>query len=172
MNWRLRPATAEDASALSLVACATFLETYAGIVSAADMLHHCATRCSPEHFGRWAADPDVAVTLAEHVDGAAPLGFTALTPPDFPIAFGPGTIELRRIYVLTTAHGSGLGPALMDHAIEDARALGKTQLALGVHPGNGRARAFYERHGFRIVGERRFQVGEALFTDPVYARVI
>ena len=170
MEWRLRRAAATDADALALVAGATFLETYAGIISAADMVRHCKTRCSADHFARWADDPQVVTTLAEHAHGAAPIGFTALTPPDFPIDLGPGTIELRRIYVLAAAHGSGLGAALMARAVDDARALGRTRLTLGVHPGNARARTFYERHGFRVVGERRFQVGDALFTDPVYAR--
>jgi ribosomal protein S18 acetylase RimI-like enzyme len=172
MNWRLRRAEAGDEAALALVAAATFLETYAGIVSRDDMLAHCATKCLASHFAAWLGRADHLVSLSEHPDGGAPLGFTALTPPDFPIAFGPETIELRRIYVLATAHGSGLGKALMDRAVADARALGRTRLALGVHPGNARARAFYERNGFRIVGERRFQVGGALFTDPVYARSI
>jgi ribosomal protein S18 acetylase RimI-like enzyme len=172
MEWRLRRAGADDADALALVAAATFLETYIGIVSGPDMVRHCATRCSPDHFRRWAADPGTVVSLAEHAEGAAPIGFTALTVPDFPIAFGPETIELRRIYALAAAHGSGLGPALLEQALDDARALGGTQVALGVHPGNGRARAFYERHGFRVVGERIFRVGEAAFVDPVYARAV
>ena len=171
-KWRLRRAEAGDEAALSLVAAATFLETYAGVVPRDDMLAHIDGKCSPAFFAGWIARADHPLTIAEHPDGCAPIGFTALAPPDFPVAFGPETIELRRIYVLATAHGSGLGAALMARAIEDARGLGGTQLALGVHPGNARARAFYERHGFRIVGERRFQVGTALFTDPVYARDI
>ena len=171
-GWRLRRAEAGDEAALWLVAAATFLETYAGVVPRDDMLAHVEGKCSAEFFAGWIASADHPLTIAEHPDGGAPVGFTALTPPDFPVAFGPETIELRRIYVLAPAHGSGLGPALIDRAIKDARALGRTQIALGVHPGNARARAFYERHGFRIVGERRFQVGTALFTDPVYAREI
>lgn len=170
MNWRLRRAEPGDEPALSLVAAATFLETYAGVVPRDDMVAHCATKCSAAYFAEWLGRADHVVTLCEHPDGAAPLGFAALTPPDFPIAFGPETIELRRIYVLATAHGSGLGAALMERAVADARTLGRTRLALGVHPGNARARAFYERHGFRVVGERKFQVGGATFTDPVYAR--
>ena len=169
MQWRLRGAEPGDESALSLVAVATFLETYAGIVPRDDMIAHCETKCSPAYFADWLGHADHVVTLCEHPHGEAPLGFAALTPPDFPIDFGPETIELRRIYVLATAQGSGLGAALMERAIADARAIGRTRLALGVHPGNARARAFYERHGFRIVGERTFEVGASRFTDPVSA---
>ncbi len=35
MSWRLRQAGAADAAALSLVASATFLETYAGLIEGA-----------------------------------------------------------------------------------------------------------------------------------------
>ena len=170
MDWRLRRAEPGDEPALALVAAATFLQTYAGVVSRRNMLAHCQGKCSPEYFSPWLLSPEHIVTLAEHLEGDAPLGFTALTPPDFPIVFGPETIELRRIYILAATQGAGLGPALMERAMEDARALGKSRLALGVHPGNTRARAFYERHGFTIVGRRRFQVGDAVFDDPVYAR--
>lgn len=173
MEWRLRRAEPADAAALALVAAATFLETYAGEISAEDMVAHCADKCAAALFARWAASPDHLLTIAEHAGSGAPLGYAALTPPELPPNLltwgGPGLIELRRIYGLLPAIGGGLGPALIAQAIADARALGKTRLALGVNPRNARARAFYERHGFRIVGEREFRVGAMRFVDPVYA---
>ena len=42
-------------------------------------------------------------------------------------------------------------------------------MLLGVYPGNARARRFYERHGFRVIGERVFTVGGQRLLDPVYA---
>ena len=42
-------------------------------------------------------------------------------------------------------------------------------MLLGTHPENTRAQRFYEREGFALVGRRRFQVGERVFDDPVYA---
>ena len=47
---------------------------------------------------------------------------------------------------------------------------GCARVLLGVHPGNTRARRFYERHGFEVIGERVFQVGTQRITDPIYAR--
>lgn len=44
------------------------------------------------------------------------------------------------------------------------------RLLLGVFAGNARARAFYGRHGFRPVGERRFAVGDRAYDDVVLAR--
>lgn len=170
-DWHIRRATSADAAAVALVASAAFLQTYAGVLPGRDIVAHCLLNNSADRFARWAFDPDSVVTLAEHADGAAPVGYTVLTPPDFPIPTRPDDIELKRIYTLNMAHGTGLGPALMVRALADARALGRTRLLLGVHPGNARARRLYERHGLRVIGERVFQVGtgDLRMTDPVYA---
>lgn len=168
----LRRATAADADALALVAAATLLDTFAGILSGADLVAHCARHNTPAKFAAWADDPESVVTLAETANGGAPIGYSVLTAPDLPIAIAPGDIELRRIYTLSRLHGSGLGPELMERALADARALGKTRVLLGVYGGNARARAFYERQGFTVVGARQFLVGETLHDDAIYGRAI
>jgi ribosomal protein S18 acetylase RimI-like enzyme len=112
------------------------------------------------------------VTLAEYEPGEMPLGYTVLTAPDFPIETGAADIELRRIYLTKQAQGSGLGAALMTRALEDAAAHGRNRVLLGVWDQNTRARAFYERQGFEVIGTRQFMVGTTLHDDPVYARSV
>jgi len=167
-TWRLRRAVAEDAAALSLVASATFLETFAGLLAGTDIVAHCATKSSPAAFARWLADPASIVTLAEAAEGAAPLAYTVLTTPDLPIETHADDIELKRIYLLERAHGSGLAGELMACALADARALGKRRILLGVYGANHRAQRFYEKQGFVVVGTRQFQVGSALHDDLIY----
>ena len=169
-GWRLRRAGADDAPAVALIAAATFLETFAGILYGADIVAHVGAKSSTAMFADWAEAPNSVVTLAEHDTGAAPVGYSLLTSPDFPIETGPDDIELRRIYALSRFHGQGLGPALMERAISDARALGGERLLLGVLSRNDRARRFYERQGFALAGERRFLVGSSWFDDVIYAR--
>ena len=166
----LRRAVAEDAAALALVAGATLLDTFAGILSGRDLVAHCAANNTPAKFAAWADDPASVVMLAEAANGAAPVGYSVLTTPDLPVETGPDDIELRRIYTLSRLHGSGLGPVLMARALDDARAMGKKRVLLGVYGGNVRARAFYERQGFTVAGTRRFLVGETLHDDMIYAR--
>jgi len=43
---------------------------------------------------------------------------------------------------------------------------------LGVWGLNARARAFYERQHFSVIGTRPFRIGTTPYTDPVYAREI
>ncbi|WP_294274291.1 GNAT family N-acetyltransferase [uncultured Sphingomonas sp.] len=170
MEWRLRRAEPGDAPALSLVAAATFLETFAGTITGPDMVRHCTLNSSPARFDAWIADPACVATLAEHPDGAAPVGYTLLTSPDLPVETDARDIELRRIYTLSLTNGTGLGHRLMARAIDDARAMARRRLLLGVLGINERARAFYEREGFTLAGTRQFRVGETVFDDVIYAR--
>ncbi len=172
MRWRMRRAGPDDASALSLVASATFLETYVTELAGADIVAHCLKNTSVELFVRWTTDPTTIVTIAEHEPGHAPIGYTVLTAPDFPIDTRQTDIELRRIYILAQMQGTGLGKALMARACEDAAAIGRARVLLGVYEHNHRAHAFYDRQGFARIGERRFTVGAATYTDPVYARSV
>lgn len=172
MHWRLRRAAAGDADMLALVAGATFLEAFAGILSGRDIVDHCAAKSNAAVFAGWLADPASIVTLAEAEDGAAPIGYSVLTAVDLPVEDGGADIELRRIYTLSDTHGTGLGPALMVRAAADARTLGRTRLLLGVYGRNLRAHRFYEKQGFSRIGTRQFRVGATLHDDFVYARPI
>ena len=172
MIWRLRRAEPGDGPALSLVAAASFLETFAGIIAGSDMVRHCTLNSSPDKFETWIADAKSVATLAEHSDGAAPVGYTLLVPPDLPVPTDGHDIELRRIYALSLTRGTGLGHKLMARAIDDARAMGKRRMLLGVLGINAQARAFYEREGFTLAGERQFRVGDTVYDDVVYGRAL
>jgi ribosomal protein S18 acetylase RimI-like enzyme len=172
-NWRVRAAGPADADALSLVASATFLDTYAGSLDGSDMVAHCAANNRPEKFAAWINDPGDAVTIGEILPGFAPVGYAVLTSGiDLPVTFEHGDIELRRIYTLSRMRGSGLGPALMRQVIEDAARLSCRRILLGVWGENYRAHRFYERHGFTVVGTRQFKVGNVVHDDLVYARPV
>lgn len=172
MEWRLRRAEAADAAACSLVAGATFLEAFAGILDGADIVAHVAAKSAPASFLAWIADPVSVVTLAETDRGAAPLGYTVLTTPDLPVPAEAGDIELRRIYALLPTHGTGMAAALMERACADARAQGCRRILLGVYGGNHRAQRFYAKQGFTVVGERRFLVGSTWHDDLIFARAL
>ena len=168
----MRRASPQDAAALALVAGASFLETFASVLDGADIVAHCAANSSAAAFAKWLADPASAVGIAEHEVGRAPVGYTVLSAPDLPIPTSPSDIELKRIYTLGRTHGAGLGAALMHHALDAARALGRTRVLLGVYGGNTRAHRFYEKQGFTIAGARQFLVGRTLHDDLVYARTV
>ncbi|WP_419808222.1 GNAT family N-acetyltransferase [Sphingomonas sp.] len=168
--WSVRAARTYDAGALSLVAGASLLETFFGIIPAADLVAHATGKSGAAVFAGWIDDPASAVFYAGAAGTDAPVGYAVLTTPYFRSeVLRPGDTELRRIYTLAAMHGSGLGAALLDAAIGEVKSRGHARVLLGVHPDNRRARRFYERQGFVVVGERTFAVGTQRFTDPIYA---
>ena len=168
----IRPAGSADVAALSLVGQATFLETYAGVLDAADILAHCARQHDPEVYRSWlASSPRARAWLAEARVGRAPVGYAVVAESNLVIRDpAPGDLEVKRIYLLQRFHGTGTGRALMDTALGAARELGAGRVLLGVYGKNARAIAFYTRAGFRVVGERRFQVGHTQYDDLILAR--
>ena len=56
------------------------------------------------------------------------------------------------VYVAPSHRGTGLAGQLMEHAIDEARAMGLTQLELGVRGDDPIALRFYERNGFYPIG--------------------
>lgn len=166
----IRRCGAEDAERLAIVASATFLETYAGTIECDDILAHCAHQNAPQRYAAWLADERYVFWLAEAQSGRAPVGFSMLSPPDLSsVATYESDLELKRIYLLHRFHGGGHGAALMQAAIDEARARGAGRLLLGVYAENARALAFYARIGFVPIGERRFRVGDTEYYDHVLA---
>jgi ribosomal protein S18 acetylase RimI-like enzyme len=58
------------------------------------------------------------------------------------------------MWVAGHARGTGVADALVTAVLDDARSRGLVRVTLDVADGNGRARAFYERMGFRPTGRQ------------------
>lgn len=169
----LRPCANEDSGALALVAAATFLEAFAGILPGPAIVQHCARHHTPAAYARYLATPGVHAWLAVMRDGDAPVGYSMLTPPDLPVPdLVSGDLELKRIYLFSKFQGSGMGQQLMDVAIESARTTQAPRLLLGVYAGNSRAIRFYQRNGFEQVGVRTFTVGTLVCDDLILGRAL
>jgi ribosomal protein S18 acetylase RimI-like enzyme len=166
VEWTIRPAEAGDADALALVGAATFLETYAGAIDGEGLIAHCGEHHSAAAY-RCLLEAGARAWLVEMAPGAAPIGYALACAPELEQA-QPGDWELKRIYVLSRFHGTGLSAALLDAVI--AAAVGQERLLLGVKNDNHRALRFYRKHGFTEVGTRFFQVGAGRYDDLVLAR--
>ncbi|KAF5012367.1 hypothetical protein FDECE_1594 [Fusarium decemcellulare] len=81
-------------------------------------------------------------------------------------------VELQRIYVDPSAHGSGVGRAL-ERSIENmAREQGFKNLWLGVWEENTRALKAYDKWGYRRVGDHDFVVGSVVQTDYILLKAL
>ncbi|MFO7326440.1 MAG: GNAT family N-acetyltransferase [Pseudomonadota bacterium] len=168
----LRPAEQADADALALVGAATFLESYAHLLPASDILAHVARQHAPAVYRKYLEDPACRCWIAEHLPGRAPVGYLVATPPDLPLPDIDLALdwEIRRIYLLHRFQGLRLGRQLMEAALDAARAMGRRRVLLGVYSRNEAALRFYDRLGFTRVGTRSFRVGHNDYHDYILGR--
>jgi ribosomal protein S18 acetylase RimI-like enzyme len=82
-------------------------------------------------------------------DGARPVGIIGAFVHD------DGNWHVISMWVSPAARGTGVAGRLMDTVVGHLRAQGVPQVSLWVTDGNDRARAFYEKHGFRATGNRQ-----------------
>lgn len=61
---------------------------------------------------------------------------------------GNGIVKLRRMFVLHTLHGTGIGQKLLNTALSYSKQQGFTLMVLNTHPLMKRAHHFYEKNGF------------------------
>ena len=158
----IRRATVADAEALAAFGARTFFETFAKDNTAEDMQMHLASAWSPALQRAEILDSQFDTLLA--CDSAGRLaGFAQLRVGHAPAGVATvQPVELLRFYVDLPWQGQGVAGLLMQAARDQARARGARELWLGVWERNGRAQAFYRKHGFRQVGTQIFVVG----TDP------
>ena len=83
--------------------------------------------------------------------------------PDHGAEDGIGWISL--LYLKESYRSRGYGIQLLARAIFFYRALGRDRLQLHVAEENRIARAFYEREGFRVIGEQRAATGKLLLME-------
>jgi GNAT superfamily N-acetyltransferase len=94
----------------------------------------------------------VHLVVAEGASGL--LGYTGFGTSRDPDA-APGVGEVRTLFVHPSAWGSGVGHALLEHALAALRADGYLEATVWSFVANERANAFYEAHGMTRDGARR-----------------
>jgi diamine N-acetyltransferase len=167
----IRIAVAADAVALSELATATFPLACPPHTKPEAIADFISKNFAVTDFDGYLADPQRELFIAEQ-DGDA-IGYAMLIlgePTDenvkASITLHP-TCELSKLYVRPGHQGSGVSAALVDTAIQYARADRREGMWLGVNEENGRANAFYEKSGFAKVGVKQFRVGDRLEDDFV-----
>lgn len=158
-----------DADALAHVGAATFLATFAFDHPGKPLIEHLNAEHSPSYYADKLANPEIDIIIGETPLGA-PVGYVMMVPPGHPELQQDGDIELKRIYLLGPWQGGGNGRALLEQALIVAEKRAAKRVLLAVYESNARAVAFYERAGFKHIGETVFMVGETPFRDMVYAR--
>jgi ribosomal protein S18 acetylase RimI-like enzyme len=146
---QVRTARAQDAEGIARVHVDSWRETYAGLVPER-FFDEDAFQARREMWNRYLAldAPFGSLVVAERTDRVVGFAFAASSHvADAEKGHEPARdLHLFSIYLLNAEQGAGAGRALLEAAIGDQPA------QLWVARENSRARAFYERNGFRADG--------------------
>ncbi|MFD1871255.1 GNAT family N-acetyltransferase [Hymenobacter bucti] len=163
---KANPATAARLAALG---SQTFRETFAADNTPEDMAAFLAQTYGPDIQLAELQQPRHVFLLAE-MQGEL-VGFAKLWRDSaLGLAAGEpaaGRLEIKQLYVAEAWIGTGLGAALMRRVLDLAQAENCTALVLGVWERNERAKAFYQRLGFREIGEHTFTLGADVQRDLI-----
>lgn len=91
-------------------------------------------------------------------DGAEPIGFASFSLVE------PAKYKLHKIYILPGSQGKGAGRFVIEQVIKAIIRKGGTALKLNVNR-NNKARGFYERLGFIMIGEEDIDIGNGYFMN-------
>lgn len=163
----LRVATPSDAPLLTALGRRLFEDTFAPHNTPEDMAIYLAEAFGEAKQRAELLEPGATWWIAEDASGE-PAGYVRLRMG----AGHPGVqanrpAEVSRLYADRAHHGRGVGAALLARCIAEARRQGADVLWLGVWEHNVRAIAFYEKTGFRTVGEQAFTLGRDVQRDLV-----
>ncbi|CCQ16655.1 GNAT family acetyltransferase [Rhodococcus sp. AW25M09] len=168
----VRVATVADAHEVAQLAAQTFPLACPPGTRSEDIEHFISNVLSARNFEAYVADSARAVLVDETADSGL-IGYAMLvsgTPadPDIRAALSQHpTLEISKLYVRPTEHGSGAAARLISSALSHAREAGCTGAWLGVNQQNVRAQKFYAKHGFEVVGTKTFVVGVQTHDDYV-----
>jgi ribosomal protein S18 acetylase RimI-like enzyme len=165
---RRAAATDADARLLAALAARLFADAFGAMNDPEDLRLFMAKTYSPDLQLAELRDANRVAWIAES-DGKA-IGYAmARCGSRSPHVTARQPAELQRIYADRAFHGRGVGAALLEACIAQSRVWGCDVLWLGVWEQNPRGIAFYEKWGFRRVGEQRFLVGTDSQRDHVMA---
>ena len=165
----LRPATPNDASVLAQLHVAAWQWAYRGLVDA----DHLASLDPVTRTPIWAERLSSALARTVAAERAGRIvgyvTFGAAQDTDATPAVG----QVFAIYLDKSVQGTGVGRALMVHALQALAAEGRTEATLWVLETNTLARTFYERGGWRTDGATQEEhVGNTSLREVRYRRAL
>jgi ribosomal protein S18 acetylase RimI-like enzyme len=157
----LRAAVPADAPALAKLGKESFIAAFGHLYTPKDLTAFLEKVHSIQAVAQEISDPTLTYRLASDSPDGALTGYGKLRYPSSyaDLAEGTNPIELGQLYTDPTRTGQGIGAALMEWAIDEARSRGCDSMVLSVWSENLGAQRFYQRYGFRHVADIDFWVG-------------
>ncbi len=166
MNVNIRQATTSDSNIISALGITTFYEAYYEQDESGNLADYVLKSFNLQQIRDEINDENSTFIIAES-EGKA-VGYAKLrenSPAD--CVKDENAIELQRIYILERARGKNVGKKLMEECYKIAREKCYQILWLGVWEENLKAQKFYQKLGFKKIGELEFPYGDVVGTNLV-----
>lgn len=151
-------ASVQHAPLLAAFGRHSFVAAFEGQIEHRDLIAFADKRYGIEQQQRELGDPDSLFFMAR-INGEL-AGYAKLckgnSPPNIKAS---RAIELERLYLSSKWFGTGVALSLLNMCLGEARKQLCDVMWLDVWDQNTRAQAFYNKHGFDVVGERPYDVG-------------
>lgn len=155
----IREATSHDIPAMRTVAISSYIDTFASSNTQENMDAFLNNVYSLEGLEKEFIEKNSKLFLA--TEGSEVVGFARLRESDEVLNhLGNNTIELQRLYVLTSAQGKSVGRFLMEKSMAYANQNNYEWIWLGVWEKNYKAQTFYGHWGFEKFSEHTFWMGD------------
>lgn len=157
----IREANLEDAALISVLASATFYEAYFDQDESGNLAGYISEAFGVQKIAGELRDPDITFLIISRSGKAA--GYAKLIRNStLECIGGEKPVELKRIYILERVYGKGYGARLLEHSLKLAADEGFDTLWLQVWEENPRARKFYAKYDFSVVGKVEMPYGDVI----------
>ena len=166
--FSIRRCTVDDAVTTASLGARLFTETYGPTHPEPELSRYLARSFSIDIVREALADANVSMLLAEDSLGV-PMAYAFMrASPEPPTGVdGRRAFEIVRFYVDGARQGRGVGAALMNACLTDAKDHGGDVVWLQVWKEAPWAVGFYRRMGFSVVGSAPFYFGEQVGDDHI-----
>ena len=149
----------------------TFKQAYSNVHSPDNIEQYCKAKFTTNNALDTLADKNTICAFYHRNE--QPIGFYILVHHECPFPLAGKSSELKEIYVLADAYGSGAGRAMLEDACKVAGSVNAKWIWLAVADQNIRAQSFYDKTGFTKVGPGPiFEVGAERLTSTIVTRQI
>ncbi|MBO9571033.1 MAG: GNAT family N-acetyltransferase [Chitinophagaceae bacterium] len=152
----IRIADTMDIPAISILAHAVWPDTYTNILSEAQLKYMLDLFYSHQSLQKQFDEGHIFLLLMMN---AETVGFASYSH-DHEV----GIYKVHKLYVHPMLHGKGFGKDMLDKIANDIIHKGGKAMRLNVNRHN-RAKSFYEKYGFTIIGEEDIAIGEGYFMN-------
>ncbi len=170
MTMEYRAPISDEAQTLADLGRDSFVATFGHLYAPQDLALFISQSYTAAHVSSEMANPKMRYRIAllnGKMIGYCKVGFGVT------LDYDPGDrniVELKQLYLLPDAQGTGAGQALMDWAFMQASDAQADAMILSVYHDNPRAQRFYQRNGFTKIADTYFMVGNHRDDEFLYLK--